>query len=144
MLIKGLLEKAIEHNLVDLQALIMFLVFEKEVLSMDDEKSSLNLYYLPKHRERMNHEISEYKKKMGMNYTLNVYEIKTGYHTIYVQAMNEGQAKQHAFNKGYKPTGTKAMDDDLLMVTENRKNDEIYARLKDLKQDITPKILGGF
>ncbi len=49
MNIRELLEMASESNYVDLQALIMFLVFEKEVHSLEDNSSALDLYFVEKH-----------------------------------------------------------------------------------------------
>lgn len=66
--IKELLEGAIEHKLTDLQAMIMFLAFEKQVIDLEGGKNQLDLYLLPKHKERMQHEITQYKKIMNIEY----------------------------------------------------------------------------
>lgn len=91
MSIKELFDKADEENFVDLQALIMFLVLEKQVLSMEDDAAELDRYFLEKHNERMNHELRNYKMQMKIEYGLNVYELK-GKRTYYIVAKSENHA----------------------------------------------------
>jgi len=54
---------AIENECVDLYALIMFLVYEKKVLSFDDTKEKLEYYLQDKFKSKMNKYIKEYKQK---------------------------------------------------------------------------------
>ena len=53
---------AIEENFESLSLLIEFLVLEKQVLTFEDDVKELDLYFLPKHKERMNKLLLEYKK----------------------------------------------------------------------------------
>jgi len=48
MTLNELYDLAIKHDYLDLQALIMFLVYEKKVLKMEDDSSELDLYFLEK------------------------------------------------------------------------------------------------
>lgn len=93
MLIKDLFEEATKNDYVDLQALIMFLVFEKEVLSMESNTKELDIYFLEKHSERMNHELRNYKKKMNINYGLQVFAVINDKKTNYILAYTEKQAR---------------------------------------------------
>lgn len=72
--------------MIDLQALIMFLVFEKEVLSMADDVKELDLYFLEKHSRRINKELHSFKKKMNMDYGRSVFEIKNNNQTLFIYA----------------------------------------------------------
>lgn len=137
MLVRELFEKSSDY--VDLQALIMFLVFEKKVLSMEDDARKLNLYFLPKHRKRMNKEINQYKKKMNMNYKPNVYEVTDGKKTIYIYANNEVQAKHIAYKNLIKVDRIKVCDIDQLMYV-----DGLEVTLRTIVKHKKPQILGGF
>lgn len=48
-----------------LALLIEFLVFEKQVLTFDDDQRELNLYFKPNNKEKMNRLLLEYKSKLG-------------------------------------------------------------------------------
>src|SRR5690625_6216314 len=97
------LEQAIENNLKDLQALVLFLVQEKQVLTFDDDSSKLDLYFLEKHNERMNQELHAYKAKLNMEYDPIVVKfIKSDSKFIYVLANNIREAKHKARNYDYK------------------------------------------
>ena len=50
MTIRELFEAALENKDENLQALIMFVVLEKKVHDWNDDKSVLDVYFLPKHR----------------------------------------------------------------------------------------------
>jgi len=65
MTIREVYEKAIIGNHYWLQILIEFLVFEKEVLTLDDGRSELDLYFKPNNQPRMNQLLFEYEKKTG-------------------------------------------------------------------------------
>lgn len=138
---------ASKYNYVDLQALIMFLVFEKEVLSLDDDSSALDLYFKEKHSHRMNLELITYKRKLSMNYSPNVYEVEVRqrtYKVIYVLAETQIQAEAFCRSLMYEPIKISICDDELLMTKYNRKNEEIHVRIKDLKQGKIPSFLGGY
>lgn len=147
MTLKELLDESIEQDFIDLQALIMFLVFEKQVLALDDSRDELGLYFLKKHRDRMNRELRAYKKKMKMQYKPNVFEIKIkpkrGYRTVYVLATDQIQAEAYCRSLLYEPISTSLCDDDLLM-TQIINDEETTVRIKDLKNKKTPNLLGGF
>lgn len=145
MLVKDVLDQAMEDNAVDLQALIMFLVFEKQVLDMESSSSELDLYFLPKHRKRMNKEINTYKRQMNITYPPNVYAIKVNkrYRTIYLLAHSKSQAMLFCRKMLYEPLETTICDDDMLMTSFSR-NGGVNISVKDLKNNKIPCFLGGF
>lgn len=63
MTIKYIYEQAILEDLYWLQILIEFLVFEKETISFEDDKSALDLYFKPNNQARMNQLLKEYAKE---------------------------------------------------------------------------------
>lgn len=146
MQIKELFEQAIEQDSVDLQALIMFLTFEKQVVSMEDKLDALDIYLLAKHKDRMNKELKAYKKKMNMKYTPNVYKVTVNkrYKAIYILAHSQTQAESFSRYMLYEPLEVSICDDDLLMTRYNRKNEGINIQIKDLKENKIPCFLGGF
>src|SRR5690606_10626655 len=93
----------------------MFLVFEKEVLSMDADEKELDLYFLEKHEERMNHELRNYKKKMNMSEKDGTYRVYTKLKTLYVYAKDELQARAYAVSLGYEPIKSEWVMGDELM-----------------------------
>ena len=84
--IKTALEKSIQSNQVDMQALILFLVMEKQVLKMDDDAKELDLYFKENNRKRMNQELRAYKQKLKMKYKPNVYKVLTTDRVLYIYA----------------------------------------------------------
>lgn len=134
MTIEELFRGAIEDELIDLQALIMFLVFEKKVLHMTDDTSELELYYQEKHRKRMNSEISAYKIKMKMDYGLYAFEINNG--EYYISAYNESQAVYIAQTHYIDVKTIKSFDENTSM--------EFNGTIITLKSMMDkPKLLGG-
>ena len=136
MSIEETFKGAIENNFIDLQALIMFLVFEKQVLKMSDASTALELYYKEKHRIRMNKELTAYKKKMKMKYGLYAYQIESNDGIYYISAHSEAQAAHIAIQNKVFVREIKTIDESQLM-TFNGTN----ITLKSI-MDI-PKILGG-
>lgn len=134
MTIEELFRGAIEDELIDLQALIMFLVFEKKVLHMTDDTSELELYYQEKHRKRMNSEISAYKIKMKMDYGLYAFEINNG--EYYISAYNEAQAVYIA--------QTHYIDVKTIKIFDENTSMEFNGTVITLKSMMDkPKLLGG-
>ncbi len=62
MTIRETYEQSILNDSYWLQVLIEFLVFEKEVLTFEDDKSELDLYFKPNNQARMNQLLLEYEK----------------------------------------------------------------------------------
>ncbi len=116
MLIKQLLHEAFSEEDINLQALIMFLVFEKQVVSMEDHQEELKLYFLPKHNARMGEELTKYKRKMKMKDNPSCYKAFTKQgETLYLAAHHEVQAKAFALSLNYDPLEIKWLPDDYLM-----------------------------
>ena len=116
MLIKQILHDAFQKNDANLQALIMFLVFEKEVLSMESDKSELDLYFIPKHHERMNKELINYKKKMNLVDKSSCYKFFTSRgETLYIKAKHEQQAIAYVQSLNYKILEMRHVSDSMLM-----------------------------
>lgn len=141
MSIKEVFEFAISEGYTDLQVLIMFLVFEKEVLKMEDDAKELDLYFLEKHHEKMNRELHAYKQKMNISYPPAAYEIKTENGGLrYIYAKTEKQARYIAGRHLIKIDEIKKVDPDMLM-NFNGRDMTMKTILKSRK---APEILGGF
>lgn len=140
MTIKELFEESMKMSYTeDLQALIMFLVFEKEVLSMNDDAKELNLYFLEKHRERMNAELNAFKKKMNITYSMRVYEFKNEMGATYILARSVDQAKLIAASNGIKFNDIDICDLDQKMIYNG-----MEVTLKDIVKNRQPSVLGGY
>lgn len=116
MNIRELFEAALENKDENLQALIMFVVLEKKVHSWDDDKSVLDVYFLPKHRERMTKLINEYKRKMKLKSSPVHFEINNSF---YVYADDETQARAFCKANGIEVKSIKLLlDDDLFYIND--------------------------
>jgi hypothetical protein len=146
--VKDYFEWAVKGDHIDLYALIMFLVYEKKVLSFDDAKDKLVYYMQDKYQKAMNNHLAAYKNKLSIHYNPCVYEITTKLtdNTIYILAVNEKQATSFAFSQGYLPSDISVCDSDKLMTRFNKKNEEINLTIKQLKEQAQeiPSLLGGF
>lgn len=141
MLVRELFEDANKNDYTDLQALVLFLVFEKGVISMDDDTNKLDLYFLEKHNDRMNKELRSYKQKMNMKYKPQVYEIKPDKgQYVYIYAHNEQQAKFIANKNLIKVNEIRVCDLDELL---NLNGKDMTARTI-IQNKQAPSILGGF
>lgn len=140
MSIKELLDKSIENEFVELQALIMFLVYEKQVHTLDDDVRKLDLYFMEKHRPRMIEEITNYMKKMSIKKPAIIYEVKTTGHTLYVYAESSEQAMLCARRNGYKPESASVADESTIMLYNGKKIE--LRKLKEGKK--IPYLLGGY
>ena len=149
MVVKDYFDYAVRNDEVDMQALIMFLVYEKKVLSFDDTKDKLMFYLQDKFKDRMNMLLKEYKKKLNLNYKPKVFEIQIEpnyYKVIYVIATNEKQATSFCFSQMYKPISLTICRPDKLMTTWNKKNEEVNLTIKELRDQTreVPSFLGGY
>ena len=116
MTIRELFEAALENKDENLQALIMFVVLEKKVHDWDDDISVLDIYFLPKHHERMTKLLTEYKKKMNLKSSPAHYEVND---SIYVYAYDETQARAFCKANGIEVKSIKLLlDDDLYYVDD--------------------------
>src|SRR5690606_12033435 len=114
--IRELFEYALKNKDENLQALIMFVVLEKRVHSWDDDKSVLDVYFLPKHRERMTKLINEYKRKMKLKSSPVHFEINN---SIYVYADDETQARAFCYANGIEVKSIRLLlDDDLFYIND--------------------------
>lgn len=139
MTIKELFEMAMKGDYTDLQALIMFLTLEKKVLSMDDDDSELDLYFLDKHSKKMNEELHKYKEKMNITYGMQVYEIKTSNRTLYISAYTEKQARFIASENLINVEEIKICHKDNTMSYDN-----VDIKLSNIIKDKNVGILGGY
>ena len=116
MTLRELFEAALENKDENLQALIMFVVLEKKVHDWNDDKSVLDVYFFPKHRERMTKLINEYKRKMKLKSSPVHFEINN---SIYVYADNETQARAFCKANGIEVKSIKLLlDDDLFYIND--------------------------
>lgn len=133
-------EQAIKNESVDLQALIMFLVFEKEVLSMEDDTRELDRYFLEKHNQRMNKELHAYKQKMNMKYDPTLYEIKHGTMISFILAYSVKQARFIAYENMIDIDEIEPVTNlEFLMFYEGRDT-----KFKNIIKAKKPCYLGGF
>lgn len=65
MNLRDLYTDAITGEFHSLALLIEFLIFEKKVLTFEDDIKELDLYYKPNNRKRMNKLLLEYKEKLS-------------------------------------------------------------------------------
>ena len=127
MTIRELFEAALENKDENLQALIMFVVLEKRVHSWDDDKSVLDVYFLPKHRERMTKLINEYKRKMKLKSSPVHFEINNSF---YVYADDETQARAFCKANGIEVKSIKLLlDDDLFYI------DDVLVEIRSLTKN---------
>lgn len=139
MTIKELFDQAIKNDFTDLQALIMFLVFEKQVVNMQDDTKELDLYFLDKHNTRMNKELHEYKQKMKIRYKKTAYEATNGKETIYVLADSLDHAKLVASRYIDNVTSVKPINKHTQMIYKDR-----HMTLIDVIKTKKTEFLGGF
>lgn len=140
MSIQELFESAIEEDDTDLQALVMFLVFEKEVLTMNDDIKELDLYFLPKHEQRMGAELTEYKHKMSMKHPASAYRVYTKEkETMYIKAENDWQAASFVSSMGFTHIKVEYVPKSELMYYENE-NQNIAEIIKKMP---TPSFIGS-
>src|SRR5690625_4748555 len=98
----------------------MFLVIEKQVLTMDDDKSELDLYFLPKHNDRMEKELTAYKKKINAKERASCFKVYTKQgETLYVYTMTELQASAFIKSLNYEPLKIVYESGDRLMTFNN-------------------------
>src|SRR5690625_1842463 len=140
MSIKELLDKSIENEFVELQALIMFLVYEKQVHTLDDNVRKLDLYFMEKHRPRMIAEITNYMQKMSIKKSATIYEVKAKEYTLYVYAESREQAMLCVRRNGYKPESASVADESTIMLYNGKKIE--LRKLKEGKK--IPCLLGGY
>jgi len=60
-------EQAILLGFTDLQLFIEYLLFEQEVISLDDDMSTLDFYMKPNNKPRMVKLLKEYKEEKAKN-----------------------------------------------------------------------------
>lgn len=139
MTLKEVFKRAVELDLLDLQLLIMFLVYEKRVHTLDDDARKLDLYFLTKHHERMTKELTAYKKKIHLKEKPSVWRVYTRQgETLYVYVENELQAKAYAISLKYEPLKTVYVPNDDIMTVDGI-NIEVGKLIEGKK---TPSLLG--
>src|SRR5690625_4614456 len=98
----------------------MFLVYEKQVLSLEDDSSKLGLYFLEKHQDRMKRELHAYKAKMNFSENPNCWKVYTSCKKIlYVYTENKLQARTYAITMKYEPLKVLYVHNDEVMTVNN-------------------------
>lgn len=64
MKVKDFYREALDHRYRALKLMIHFLVFEKKVLTMEDDEEKLRYFLQDKFRAKMNQHLIEYSKKV--------------------------------------------------------------------------------
>lgn len=136
--IKELFENSQEST--DLQALIMMLVFEKQVVNMEDDVSKLRVFFLDKHNTRMNEELKKYKQKMNISYKPCVFEAESDDRNIFIHAHSLTQANLKAEQVLAPVKDIKALTSDYMV---NYKGSDVKV-INLAKGKETPYIIGGY
>jgi len=139
MQVKELFERSAKAGYLDLQALIMFLVFEKDVLAMEDSAEKLKVYYQDKHSERMNEELNAYKSKMNMKYDPALYGFNHGGGSTYILAKSVEQAKFIANDNGIISSDYEVLGNEELM-----NYDGLDMPVSNLVNNQSIGVLGGY
>lgn len=138
MTLKEVLDWAVANNEVDLQALIMYLVFEQEVHTLSDDVDTLDLYFLERHGERMKKLLNEYKRKMSMEYPPRLFEVTTTRGVVVAYAIDETQARAFTISQGYDVKGVSIALDSEEYFLGNK-----LTTLKEMTRNIkSPNIIG--
>ena len=64
MTVRELYHESIKHKHTSLRLLIEFLVYEKNTVNFNDDKSVLDLYFKENNRPRMNELLKEYQRRI--------------------------------------------------------------------------------
>lgn len=146
MTVEEMLEWSVSQENVDLQALILFLVYEKKTLSLDDDSEKIRFYTQDKFKGRMNEFLSSYKKKLNMQNKTFVYSIITQKGTLYAVAQTENDARFLVSKYNLTIESIEVMPENYTMVDVDPQGNETYFTIKELKERATktPSILGGF
>lgn len=110
----------------NLTALLMFLVYEKQVLSEEDDTKELELYFMEEHRERMTNELEEYKRKLNIKPSRHVFVLESE-NKYFVWALHEEQAKRLA---GIKNATVRIFDTNKFILYRNE-----YVSLSEFVKD---------
>lgn len=65
MTIKEMYTEAMKRELEWFCIFIEFLIFEKNIITFEDDKSVLDLYFKPNNHDRMNELLMEYRERLG-------------------------------------------------------------------------------
>jgi len=134
VLIKDVFADAIEHDEVELQAIIIYATQESKECSMNDEAKKLNDYFAKENREEMKPKINAIMDKLQMKRFRGVYEVFTSGEVFYIYADTKEEAMYLKRSIGAR----------LLLHTDlinyNGKNRTVKELIKGKK---TPHIIGG-
>ena len=147
MNVEETLEWAVDQGYTDMHMLIMFLVYEKKTLSLDDPGDKINYYLQDRFKPKMDEYLSSYKKKLNVRYKTNIFSIITQKGTYYALANSENEVMYLAKKYGFEIESAEMMtDDDYLMSLVDEKENETLITIKQLKERAAkvPSILGGF
>lgn len=64
MTVRELYHESVKHKHTSLRLLIEFLVYEKNTVNFNDDKSALDLYFKENNRPRMNELLKEYQRRI--------------------------------------------------------------------------------
>ena len=143
LIVRDYLEYALTES-VDLKAVIMFLIFEKKVITLEDDSEKLAFYLQPKYQKKMNEHIRNYKPKMGMPYEPRAFSCQTTEGTMYVKAYTDEQAFTFLHERGYSIQTVRVTENDLLMHQIERNKITMEATISEMleqKKQI-PSLLG--
>ena len=139
--LKDSLQEAIEHNFTDLKALILFLVFEKQIHTLEDDAEVLERYFKPNNRPKMNRLLQEYKAEKEIQYPSRIFKATSENATEYIKAITYDQAVLFARKKGLEHV--EFASESMLMIKVENGQIVDEATLEELADriDRTPSIL---
>lgn len=146
MTVEEMLEHAVEQENEDLKVLILFLVYEKKTLSLDDDSDKISFYTQDKFKSRMNDFLSSYKEKINVQDKTFVFSIITHKGTLYALGKTENDVRYLVGRYNLKIHDIEIMPDGYEMVELDEEGRETYYTIKELEDRATkiPSILGGF
>ena len=127
MTLGELLNDAIQIEAHGLQSLIMLVVFEKQVLTLEDDERELDLYFKPNNKKRLNKILIDYEEKLGIKHSPLFYEVDTNRKKYIVKAKNKHDAI--SLFKNNKVDSIKYMDSHTQMVSVDE-NHNVSGRYK--------------
>lgn len=131
-----------QNNLTDLEALISFLVFEKKVHSLKDEKKCLDRYFLPKRKDKMNRLLTDYKQTKQLKYKPSFYMIITQKERLFLIAYDGDQVREYLKRLYIEPLEIQIMLDDELIQETEKDGEYQYKKVKISDYTKIPGIVG--
>ncbi|MDX8047591.1 hypothetical protein SH601_16635 [Gracilibacillus sp. S3-1-1] len=141
-----LLQEAIDMNAYGLQSLIMLVVFEKQVLTLEDEEKELDLYFEPHNAKRLNQILIDYQKKLGIQHEPLFYWVTAAAGDYIVKAESKEQAEFYIHQSigGVKKSSYMEAETELVQLDQEHHIQARYMLGKFAERMSTPAIVCQF